>query len=226
MNDRAFRPALETALSSALDHLHRLETDSVAPTATRDELGRQLGKPLADEPLPPDQVIRELVEDTRGGIVGMAGSRFFAWAVGGSVPAALAADWLTSAWDQNAVLYASGPAASVVEEVAGEWLKDLLRLPGACSVGFVSGCQMAHATCLAAARHELLQARGWDVERNGLAGTPQIRVLASNRHGSIERAARLLGIGADNVVDLALDETERARPASLEAALKEAGTRP
>jgi glutamate/tyrosine decarboxylase-like PLP-dependent enzyme len=108
------------------------------------------------------------------GILGSSGGRFLAWAIGGSLPAALAADWLASTWDQNAALYACGPAAAVVEEVAGAWLKQLLTLPVDASFALVSGCQMAHVTCLAAARHELLARRGWDVEKKGMAGSPAI----------------------------------------------------
>ncbi|HTC89306.1 MAG TPA: pyridoxal-dependent decarboxylase, partial [Bryobacteraceae bacterium] len=140
----------------------------------------------------------------------------------GSVPAALAADWLTSAWDQNAALYACAPSAAVVEEIAGEWLKDLLGIPQSASFAFVSGCQIAHVTCLAAARHALLEARGWDVERRGLCGAPSIRVLASNRHGSVERAIRLLGIGEDNVIDLDLNEDSQTTPEGLGVALRTA----
>ncbi len=108
------------------------------------------------------------------------------------------------------------PAAVVVEEVAGFWLKELLKLPLSASFAFVSGCQMAHVTCLAAARHVLLAQRNWDVEKRGLAASPDIGVLAFNRHGSIERAIRLLGIGEENVVDLPLDATERITAATLE----------
>jgi glutamate/tyrosine decarboxylase-like PLP-dependent enzyme len=218
-NAPAFKPALQVAFQSALVHLETLENQPVPATASLSELRSRLAKPLNDHGLDPQEVVRDLVRDTQGGIVGSAGGRFFAWAVGGSVPAALAADWLTSAWDQNAGLYASSPSAAVAEEVAGVWLKDLLGIPASASFAFVSGCQMAHATCLAAARHALLQERGWDVERNGLCGAPPIRVLASNRHGSVERAIRLLGIGEANVVDLELDDNARITPAVLSAAL-------
>jgi glutamate/tyrosine decarboxylase-like PLP-dependent enzyme len=214
-----FAAALQTAVQSALVHLESLGDQPVDATATLGELRSRLGRPLNDCGLAPEEVVCDLVRDTQGGIVGSAGGRFFAWAIGGSVPAALAADWLTAAWDQNAGLYASGPAAAVVEEVAGEWLKELLGIPRSASFAFVSGCQMAHATCLAAARHALLQQRGWDVERRGLCGSPPIRVLASNRHGSVERAIRLLGIGTDHIVDLELDGQERITPAVLSAAL-------
>lgn len=217
---------LQTALRAALAHLSGPETQPVSATASLEKLRAQLRKPLNEESLDPNSVIEELVRDTSDGLIGSAGGRFFAWAIGGSVPAALAADGLTSAWDQNAVLYACAPAAAVVEEIAGEWLKDLLGLPRIASFALVSGCQMAHTTCLDAARHALLAERGWDVERRGLAGAPRIRVLASNRHGSIERAIRLLGIGQDQVLDLPLDISERVETAVLEEILQRDPTPP
>ena len=218
-NPPAFRAALQVAFQSALVHLESLEDQPVAATASLPELRSRLAKTLNDDGMDPAEVVRDLVADAHDGIVGSAGGRFFAWAIGGSVPAALAADWLTAAWDQNAGIYASSPSAAVVEEVAGAWLKDLLGIPASASFAFVSGCQMAHATCLAAARHALLEGRGWDVERKGLFGAPPIRVLASNRHGSVTRAIRLLGIGEANVVDLELDGNARTTPAVLGAAL-------
>ena len=133
--------------------------------------------------------------------------------VGGALPAALAADWLTSAWDQNAGIHASGPAAAVVEEVSGRWIKDLLGLPAEASFAFVTGCQMAHVTCLAAARHALLARRGRDVARHGLYGAPPIRILTSSElHGSFQRAVRFLGMGLDHIVEipLAADSPESA----------------
>ena len=218
-NSSAFQSSLQLAFHSALAHLESLGDRPVRATATLSELRSRLLKPLNDHSLDPEEVVRDLVRDAQDGILGSAGGRFFAWAIGGCVPAALAADWLASVWDQNAVLYASGPAAAVVEEVAGEWLKDLLGIPSSASFAFVSGCQMAHVTCLAAARHALLQERGWDVERSGLCGAPPIRVLASNRHGSVERAIRILGIGEDNVFDLELNDSEQTTPEALSAAL-------
>jgi len=215
----SLKAALQAAFQSALAHLESLERQPVAATATLCELRSKLAKPLNDHSLDPEEVVHDLVRDAQDGIVGSAGGRFFAWVVGGAVPAALAADWLTAAWDQNAALYASGPSAAVVEEIAGEWLKDLLGIPATASFAFVSGCQMAHVTCLAAARHALQQERGWDVERNGLCGAPPIRILASNRHGSVARALRLLGIGEGNVCDLELDGNERVAPTALSDAL-------
>jgi glutamate/tyrosine decarboxylase-like PLP-dependent enzyme len=223
----ATRGALERALGHALRHLGGLEGASVAATATLDELRGRLGRPLTDEGVEPAQVVDELVADAAGGVLGSAGGRFFGWAIGGALPAALAADWLTSTWDQNAALYACGPAVAVIEEVCGAWLKDVLGIPEGASFAFVSGCQMAHVTCLAAARHALLGRRGHDVERDGLSGTPALRVLSgAARHGSIERAIRLLGLGSACVVDLPVDAADRLTAETLGAALATNAGRP
>jgi len=198
--------ALELAAQYAEEYLDALDETPVAPTASLEALRARLCKELADDALPAEQVIRELVADSEGGLVGCAGGRFHAWVMGGSLPAALAADWLTSAWDQNAGIYASGPAAALVEEAAGAWLKDLLNIPANASFAFVTGCQMAHVTCLAAARHGVLRRRGWNVEEQGLAGSPPIRILTgSERHSSVMRAVGLLGLGKRNVVELPVD---------------------
>ena len=136
--------------------------------------------------------------------------------VGGTNPAALAADWLTAAWDQNAGLYVLSPAAAVVEEVAGGWLAELLGLPAGASVGFVTGGQAANTTALAAARHEVLRRAGWDVETGGLAGAPPVRVLAgAERHGTVDRAVRLLGLGTGAIEPVAADGQGRMRPDAL-----------
>src|SRR5918912_518867 len=188
------RRPLEAAFRHALSYLENLDKKPVAATADIHTLRSRLSKPLTSEGVDPEQVINELVEDVNGGLLGSAGGRFFGWVVGGSLSAALAADWLTATWDQNAALYACGPASAIVEEVAGLWLKDILGLPASASFALVTGCQMAHVTCLAAARHSLLAGRGWDVEQQGLFGAPPIRILSSSeRHGSFESALRLLG---------------------------------
>jgi glutamate/tyrosine decarboxylase-like PLP-dependent enzyme len=140
----------------------------------------------------------------------MTGGRYFGFVIGGSVPAAMGADWLTTAWDQNAGLALPTPAAAVVEEVAGRWLKELLGLPADASFGFVTGCQMAHATALAAARHHLLAQAGHDVEQDGLAGAPRIRVVAgAKRHGTVDRALRFIGLGTSCVRPVAVDGNGR-----------------
>src|SRR5262249_19780538 len=141
-------------------------------------------------------------------------------------PSALAADWLASAWDQNAALYGHSPAAIVVEEAVGTWLKELFRLPSAASFALVTGCQMAHTTCLAAARHWLLQRQGWDVEQQGLSGSPQIRVLCGARHASIDRSLNLLGFGEQCISTLPVDENGALDAVALEATLNSLGNQP
>ena len=212
---------LSLAQQHAFSFLNNLDGAPVGATVDLHTLRERLNKPLADSGLPPERVITELVADVKGGLLGSAGGRFFGWVIGGSLPAALAADWLTATWDQNGALYATSPAAAVVEEVVGLWLKDLLRLPAHASFALVSGCQMAHATCLAAARHGLLAERSWDVEERGLYGAPPIRILTSaQRHGSFERAVRLLGLGRQQVVYLTSDAHDRLEPGSLQKALE------
>jgi glutamate/tyrosine decarboxylase-like PLP-dependent enzyme len=215
-----FRKTLETTTSLALSYLEELDNNPVSAAADLATLRDRLAQPLATEGIPADQVIARLAEQVSGGLTGSAGGRFFAWVVGGSLPAALAADWLTAAWDQNASLYAAGPAAAVVEEVVGAWLKEILGLPAAASFALVTGCQMAHVTCLAAARHRLLADRGWNVEQRGLFGAPPIRILSSTeRHGTFERAIRYLGLGLSHVIYLPTDDAGRLEPSALETAL-------
>jgi glutamate/tyrosine decarboxylase-like PLP-dependent enzyme len=211
---------LHAAFKHALTYLDNLDSQPVGASATAATLRRQLAKPLLEHGTPAEVVVSELARDVAGGLHASAGSRFFGWVIGGALPAALAADWLTSTWDQNAGLYAVAPAAAIVEEVVGAWLKDLLQLPPEASFALVTGTQMAHVTCLAAARHALLAKRGWDVEEQGLAGGPPIRILASDQHhGSVDRAIRLLGLGTSNVVQIATDVQGRVLPAELEKGL-------
>ncbi len=141
-------------------------------------------------------MITELAAAADPGIVASGSGRYFGFVIGGTLPAAMAADWLASAWDQNAGLYMCSPAASVVEEITRQWLLDLLGLPSGASMGFVTGTQMAHVTGLAAARLHVLEQVGWNVDRDGLSGAPRITVLTGARgHITIDRALRLLGLG-------------------------------
>jgi glutamate/tyrosine decarboxylase-like PLP-dependent enzyme len=216
----SIRSLLERTQSHAADFLDGLNERPVAATVDAATLRRRLDLALGEAGVPPEQVVDELVSATEGGHLGSAGGRFFAWVIGGALPSALAADWLTSTWDNNATLYACGPAASIVEEVAGAWVKDILDLPADASFALTTGCQMAHFTCLAAARHALLRDGGWDVERDGLCGAPAIRVLATeHRHGSVERALRFLGLGTAALIPLATDLDGRVTVDALTAAL-------
>jgi len=217
----AFQKPLEAALENALVYLESLDRASVAATVDLVTLRKRIGKALPNEGVPPEQVVADLVKDAAGGILGSAGGRFFGWVIGGSVPAALAADWLTSAWDQNSGHHSCGPAAAVVEEVSGKWLKEILGLPAHASFALVTGCQMAHVTCLAAARHAILAKQGWDTEKRGLYGASPIRVVTSdNRHETFDRAIRLLGMGLAQVEYLPADCDGQLPANALDQALK------
>jgi glutamate/tyrosine decarboxylase-like PLP-dependent enzyme len=214
-----FAGTLQIAFRHALSYLHSTEDRHIAATDDVETLRSRLFRPLLDSGMDPKKVIEELAQDAQGGLVGSTSGRFFGWVIGGAIPAALAADWLVAAWDQNATVYACSPAAAAVEEIAGAWLKELLGLPSSASFAFVTGCQMAHSTCLAAARHGLLAERGWDVETEGLFGAPRLRILTSKqRHGTFERAVRLLGIGSSQCVYLESDSEDRLDARALERA--------
>jgi glutamate/tyrosine decarboxylase-like PLP-dependent enzyme len=172
-------------------------------------------------------VLAELAAAVEPGLVATTGPRYFGFVVGGALDAATAADMLAVGWDQPAFNAVTSPAAAVVEEVAGAWLADLLGLPATASVGFVTGAQGANTVCLAAARHRVLADAGWDVERDGLCGAPAVRVLASEeRHVTIDRSLRLLGLGAAAVRPVASDGQGRIDVAALGAALADAGPGP
>ena len=220
MNERElFRQVAEYAG----DFAETLETRPVRAEADVTELTAALGGPLPEDPLDPRAVIAALVEAVEPGLVATASGRYFGFVIGGAVPAAAAADMLTSVWDQNAGLYAGGPAASVVEEVCRGWLAELLGLPSHVSAAFVTGAQMAHVTALAAARHHVLAQAGWDVPTDGLAGAPPIRVVVGEkRHVTIDRALRLLGIGASSLEVVPADDQGRM----LAGELPDLGGRP
>jgi len=218
---------LQCAQAHATRYLESLPDRPVGATLDAAELRRRLGGPLPRNATDAVEVIDRLVRDVDGGLHNSTGGRFFGWVIGGVLPAALAADWLTATWDQNAASAAAAPAEAVVEEVCGAWLQELLRLPRSTSFAFVTGSQMAHTTALAAARHELLRARGFDVEEDGTAGAPPLRLLTSeNRHESRLRAVRLLGIGTKAVEILPCDDSGGIRLDALAVALNASADRP
>ena len=222
----AAHPALDRAAHHASVWLEGLETRAVNATTSLEELRARLRVPLTQHGVDPVQVVDDLAAATEGGLLGSPGGRFFAWVIGGTLVSAVAADWLTSAWDQNAGMYATAPAAAVAEEVVGEWLLDLLDLPRNASFALVTGCQMAHVTALAAARSGVLRDAGWNVEQDGLFGAPRIRVLANaTRHITIDRALRLLGFGVNAVQPVDTDERGRVTADALRRAL-DAGSGP
>ncbi|MGZ4246990.1 MAG: pyridoxal phosphate-dependent decarboxylase family protein [Solirubrobacteraceae bacterium] len=198
------------------EYLTSLPERPVRADASLDELRSALRVALEDGSLPALQVIEELVAAADPGLVGTQSPRYFGFVIGGALDAAIAADWLTSVWDQNAAGYPGGPSAAVAEEVACAWLLDILGLPEDAGVGLTTGCQMAHFTCLAAARHRALADVGWDVEADGLFGAPPIRVLVGAKaHTTVFAALRMLGLGSRRVEVVAADDQGRMRPAEL-----------
>ncbi len=197
MDDRRL---LERAAELGIAYVESVPDLPVRPEATIDELREAFDAPLPEGPTDSLEVIEALARDAEPGLTQMASGRYFGFVIGGALPVTLAADWLTSVWDQNAGLALPTPAAAVVEEVAGRWLKELLGIPDQASFALVTGCQMAHWTALAAARHHVLEAAGYDGEADGLAGAPPIRVIAgAKRHGTIDRAVRFLGLGTNSI---------------------------
>jgi glutamate/tyrosine decarboxylase-like PLP-dependent enzyme len=211
---------LAEAYDNALAYLTGLPDRPVGSSASLEELRASLDVPLPESPGDPRKVIAKLAAAAEPGLVATPSGRFFGFVIGGATPAALAADWLTATWDQNAGLYILGPAAAVVEEAASRWLTELLALPAGVSVGFVTGVQQANFTALAAARHDVLRRAGWNVEADGLAGAPRVRVLAGGqRHDTIDRALRFLGLGTSAISSVEVDDQGRMRPDALRRAL-------
>ena len=201
------KPELKRAAELAAEYIESFDTCQVSQALDADALRDRLYKDLTADGLPPLQVIEELHRDAKDGLLNSASGRFFGWVIGGAIPVSIGADWLTSAWDQNAASYACSPAAAIIEEVVAKWLKEILGLPQQVSYAFVTGCQMAHFTALAAARHKLLADRGWSVEEQGLAGSPPIRVLVGQHHETLLRALRYLGIGSQAVIQIPLQNS-------------------
>jgi glutamate/tyrosine decarboxylase-like PLP-dependent enzyme len=181
-----------------------------------------LGGSLPQHGSAPDSVVELLANAGMRGTVASVGQRYFGFVVGGSLPVAVAADWLVSAWDQNAGIFALSPLTSVVEQITGSWLRELAGLPSTMSFGFTTGCQMANFTALAAARHRVLRDAGWDVEGDGLFGAPAINVMVSEEsHYTIFMALRLLGLGANRLRRIPTDDQGRMRADALAATLRE-----
>lgn len=179
---------------------------SVFPTEIDlDEVRRALGT-LSDDPTSAEAAIEQLADAVEPALVATTGPRYFGFVIGGALDSATAADVLTTGWDQPAFNAVTSPAAAVVEEVTGDWLKQLLGLPRGASFGFVTGAQAANTVSLAAARHHVLAKAGWDVEQDGLIGGPSVRIVAnSERHATIDRALRLLGFGTGALEPVSTD---------------------
>jgi glutamate/tyrosine decarboxylase-like PLP-dependent enzyme len=218
-----WKEVLDEASQYAIRYLDGLPGRPVGSNATQESLRANLDLPLPVQGTEPRSVVADLARFADPGVVASSSGRFFGFVVGGATPAALAADWLTSVWDQNAGLYVLGPAAAIVEDVAARWLASLLGLPSGVSCGFVTGAQMANLTGLAIGLHTVLGRAGWSVPADGLWGAPRVRVLAGQgRHGTIDRALRFLGMGTGSIVEVEMDDQGRMQPPALRAALEAA----
>jgi glutamate/tyrosine decarboxylase-like PLP-dependent enzyme len=211
------------ALAAQRATAYRDAIDEAAPPRGYAEMRDAFDAPTPEQGKSASVVIEELVALSTPGLRAMTGPRFFGWVIGASHPAGVAADWLTSAWGQNAGNHEASPAAAAVEAVAAKWLLDLLDLPREASVGFVTGATVANFVCLAAARGAVLRRVGWDVEADGLFGAPPIRVLiGDDAHTSVFSALQFLGLGRDRVVRVATDCQGRMLPAAFTRAMADA----
>lgn len=201
---------LADAATRATRYLSEIATRSVAPTPAALAALAALDTPLPDSPSAPADTLRLLDELGSPATMGMAGPRFFGFVIGGALPATIAANWLTTAWDQNAVLYRASPGVAFIEQVALRWLLDLLRLPPTCGGAFVTGATVANLTALAAARHTVLARAGWNAEADGLFGAPPITVIVGGEiHPSVSKALGILGLGRTRVVKVPVDAQGR-----------------
>jgi glutamate/tyrosine decarboxylase-like PLP-dependent enzyme len=221
------RDGLAVALEEIVTHRDALAGSLVGPSATRAELVAAFPESIPTEGASVGEVLEELVDRARPGLMGSAGPRYFGFVVGGSTDAALVADVMTAGWDQLAFNEVTSPAALAFEDVAGSWLKDLLGIPSTASVGFVTGAQAANTVGLAAARLQVLRDHGWDVGRDGLRDAPHVRVIAgAERHATIDRTLRLLGLG-ESALEIVSVRPDGAMDASaLKAVLDQASSGP
>ncbi|HSL67812.1 MAG TPA: aminotransferase class V-fold PLP-dependent enzyme [Actinomycetota bacterium] len=227
MNDQSMDPApLRQAAQMAIDYLAEMAKRPVGRPIEPDALRATLGGELPERGEDSEAILERLVRDADPGLVATAGPRYFGFVIGGSLPVTVATEWLAAAWDQNAGNYPASPAMSVVEEVAGSWLKTLFGLPVNASAGFVTGATMANFTGLAAARHGVLHAVGYDVEARGLFDAPPVNVIVGDEaHTTIFVALRMLGLGSERVTRIPADGQGRMRADELRWAL-EASTGP
>ncbi len=215
--------ALLRAAEAAIAYRRDIATADTTPVATYAEILPAFAGPVPEQGGDADAIIAELIERATPGIRAMTGPRFFGWVIGSSHPTGVAADWLTSAWGQNAGNVLAAPSASAVEAVVADWLLDLLGLPAQSSVGFVTGATVANFVCLAAARSEVLHRVGWDVEGDGMFGAPPVTVLiGADAHATVFSGLKYLGLGAKRVTTVATDDAGRMVAGAFERALKAA----
>ena len=226
MSSDEYRPLLARAAHHAERYLETIHERHVGALASGDDLRQLLRRALSEHGEGGGQVLDDLARAAETGTTASQGPRYFGFVIGGSLPVATAADWLVSAWDQNAQVYVMSPVAAVIEEIAADWLKDIFGLPAAWSAGFVTGAQMANFTSLLAARRFVLREAGWDVERDGLFGAPPIDVVVSEEsHRTVVTGLRMLGLGSERLLRVSTDAHGRMRTDHLAEVLQQ-GTGP
>src|SRR5262245_41683012 len=209
---------LHMTAERAMRYLDSLDTRGVMPAPEALARLAELGGPLPNAPTDPADVLALLDRAGSPAMIASGSGRYFGFVVGGALPAALAANWLATAWDQNAAMAVMSPAAAAIEAIAQGWLLDALALPATSGVGFVTGATMANFSALAAARHALLERAGWDVEAHGLFGAPPITVVVGDEvHVSLLKALSMLGLGRERVLRVPVDRQGRMRTDALPA---------
>jgi glutamate/tyrosine decarboxylase-like PLP-dependent enzyme len=204
---------LNAACEKAARYLSGIQQRHVFPRPEDTARLARLQEPFPDHPSDPLEVLSLLDEIGSPATVASTGGRYFGFVTGGALPAALAANWLAAAWDQNSALRVMSPVPAALEDVVLAWLRDLFGLPASSGVAFVTGATMANFTCLAAARHALLERLGWNVEEQGLFGAPPLSVIVgAEAHVSLQKALALLGLGRSRVITVPTDEQGRLRP--------------
>lgn len=212
--------AFRLAASAAADYRHALDSAPIRPARDYAGMLAEFAEPLPETGLDADEVVEILDSKGRDGLANSCSPRFFGYVIGGGLPAAVAADWMVAAWNQNSPMIAFTPTAGALEEVLRQWLVELLDLPRNAAMGVTTGATMANTAGLAAARNAMLARSGWDVEAAGLFGAPEVPILAgAELHSSVQASLRLLGFGAERIVRIEADDQGRMRPDRLRDAV-------
>ncbi len=218
MKNERTRTLLEDAAQRGIAYRESCDARPVAPSAAAIDATSRFVEPLPENGAPDEEILALLDEVGSPATVAMAGPRFFGFVIGGSLPVSVATNWLATAWDQNVVMHEVTPATAMLEQVALNWLVDVLGLPGGTGGGFVTGATVANFTALAAARHRVFADAGWDVEADGLIGAPELQVIVSEEaHPTLFKSLGMLGLGRERVVRIPVDGQGRMIAAKMPA---------
>lgn len=203
-------------VSETIKYFELLQDIPIGVTSSIEELKSSVDSDLPNDGEDPEIALNKLISSVKKGLIHSQNPRYFGFVIGGSTPTSIAADWLTSVWDQNAQVFDTSPAASIIEDIVANWILELLKLPKELSVGFLTGAQMANFTALNVARNAMLEKHGWDIELNGLQGSPNFNILVGEScHGTIHSAIRMMGLGKKNIKSISSDFQGRINIDSL-----------